>query len=105
MQIIKKRLLAGVLGSLAIGGVMAQSYPSKPIRFIVPFTAGSGTDIIARTIAATQVARGEADGYTVLVHSSGHALNPGHLHHHRLRHAQGSHRHHAAGGLAQCAGQ
>jgi tripartite-type tricarboxylate transporter receptor subunit TctC len=28
------------------------------------------------TIAAAQVARGEADGYTVLVHSSGHALNP-----------------------------
>ena len=75
-------------------------YPTKPIRFIVPFTAGSGTDLIARTvgdvmakslgqpilienkpgaggtIAASQVARGEADGYAVLVHSSGHALNP-----------------------------
>ena len=97
---MRKRLLAGVLGLLAIGSVMAQAYPSKPIRFIVPFTAGSGTDIIARTIgdamsksmgqpilienkpgaggtiAASQVARGEADGYTVLVHSSGHALNP-----------------------------
>ena len=79
---------------------MAQAFPSKPIRFIVPFTAGSGTDIIARTfgdtmskglgqpiiienkpgaggtIAAAQVAKGEADGYTVLIHSSGHALNP-----------------------------
>ena len=97
---MKKTLVAGVLGLLAIGSVMAQSYPSKPIRFIVPFTAGSGTDIIARTIgdamsksmgqpilienkpgaggtiAASQVARGDADGYTVLVHSSGHALNP-----------------------------
>ena len=97
---MKMSLVAGVLGLLAIGSVMAQSYPGKPIRFIVPFTAGSGTDIIARTIgdamsksmgqpilienkpgaggtiAASQVAKGEADGYTVLVHSSGHALNP-----------------------------
>lgn len=95
-----KRFILCVAGLLAVGGVLAQGYPSKPIKFIVPFTAGSGTDIIARTvgdtmsksmgqpilienrpgaggtIAAGQVAKGEADGYTVLVHSSGHALNP-----------------------------
>lgn len=76
-----------------------QGYPGKPIKFIVPFQAGSATDIVARTvgeamsrnlgqpilidnklgaggtIAAAQVARSEPDGYTVLVHSSGHALN------------------------------
>ena len=97
---MKKSLVAGFLGLIAMGSVMAQAYPNKPIRFIVPFTAGSGTDIIARTIgdamsknmgqpilienkpgaggtiAASQVAKGDADGYTVLVHSSGHALNP-----------------------------
>jgi tripartite-type tricarboxylate transporter receptor subunit TctC len=80
--------------------VSAQGYPSKPIHFIVPFTAGSGTDIIARTvgdvmsknlgqpilienkpgaggtIAAAQVAKGEAEGYTVLITASGHALGP-----------------------------
>ncbi len=96
-----KKLILVAAGLLAVGGVLAQAaYPSKPIRFLVPFTAGSGTDLIARTvadtmsksmgqpvvienkpgaggtIAASQVAKGEADGYTVLVHSSGHALNP-----------------------------
>jgi len=95
-----KRPLALLAGLLASAAVLAQAYPSKPIHFIVPFTAGSGTDIIARTvgdtmsrglgqpiiienkpgaggtIAAAQVAKAEADGYTVLIHSSGHALNP-----------------------------
>ena len=93
--------LAVLAAMVANSAALAQAvYPSKPIRFIVPFTAGSGTDIIARTvadtmskglgqpiiidnkpgaggtIAAAQVAKGEADGYTVLIHSSGHALNP-----------------------------
>ena len=91
-------ILAAVVASSA--AVAQATYPTKPIRFIVPFTAGSGTDIIARTvgdsmsksmgqpilienrpgaggtIGAAQVARSEPDGYTVLIHSSGHALNP-----------------------------
>lgn len=95
-----KRFFLLAAGLLAAGCALAQGYPSKPIKFLVPFTAGSGTDLIARsiadtmsksmgqpivienkpgaggTIAAGQVAKGEADGYTVLVHSSGHALNP-----------------------------
>ena len=82
------------------GNGNAQTYPNKTIKFIVPFTVGSATDIVARsvgefmsksmgqsivvenkpgaggTIAAAQVARSEADGYSVLVHSSAHALNP-----------------------------
>ena len=80
--------------------VFAQNYPTKPIKFIVAFTAGSGTDVIARsvgdvmsaslgqqvvienkpgaggTIAANQVAKANPDGYTLLVHSSGHVVNP-----------------------------
>ena len=72
----------------------------KAVTFVVPFTAGSGTDVIARTIAeklgpllgaqividnktgaggtvgAALVAKAPADGYTLLVHSSGHVVNP-----------------------------
>jgi len=95
-----KRFALTVLSALALGSALAQGYPAKPIKFIVPFTAGSATDIVARsvgdamsrsmgqpivienklgaggTIAAAQVAKSEADGYTILVHSSAHALNP-----------------------------
>lgn len=95
-----KRFILLAVSLLVAGSALAQGYPNKPIKFLVPFTAGSGTDLIARsiadtmsksmgqaivienkpgaggTIAAAQVARGEPDGYTVLVHSSGHALNP-----------------------------
>ena len=95
-----KKLLFMLAWLLAGSAVLAQGYPAKPIRFVVPFSAGSATDIVARTvgeamsksmgqsitidnrlgaggtIAAAQVARSDPDGYTVLVHSSGHALNP-----------------------------
>jgi tripartite-type tricarboxylate transporter receptor subunit TctC len=101
---VRTALAAGLLVTLGmglgLGSAQAQTYPSKPIRFIVPFSAGSATDIVARTvgeamarsmgqqvvvdnrvgaggtIAAGLVARSEPDGYTVLVHSSGHVLNP-----------------------------
>jgi tripartite-type tricarboxylate transporter receptor subunit TctC len=82
--------------------VLAQSeWPrGQPIRFVVPFTAGSGTDIVARllaeklgptlatsivvdnragaggTLGAALVAKAPADGYTLLVHSAGHLVNP-----------------------------
>ena len=98
--LVSVMLGAGLTVGLGSTSVQAQTYPSKPIRFFVPFTAGSGTDIVARTvgdamgkglgqpilienhpgaggtIAASQVAHSEPDGYTVLIHSSGHALNP-----------------------------
>ena len=46
------------------GGVQAQAYPAKPVRFIVPFTAGSATDSVARLVGAHVT---EATGQTVLV--------------------------------------
>jgi len=79
---------------------LAQGYPNKPVHVIVPFTAGSATDILARTIGqklseswgqpvvvdnrpgaggtigAGVVAKSPADGYTLLVHSAAHAYNP-----------------------------
>ena len=96
-----KRILVALAATLVAGSAMAQSaWPSKPIRMVVPFTAGSVTDIVGRTIAesmgkslgqpviienkpgaggtigAAQVAKSDPDGHTILVHSSGHALNP-----------------------------
>jgi len=78
----------------------AQAWPTKPVKIIVPFTAGSATDILARTfgqklselwgqpvvienhpgaggtIGTGIVANAPADGYTLLVHSAAYAVNP-----------------------------
>src|SRR5436309_6392833 len=77
-----------------------QGYPNKPVHAVVPFTAGSATDILARTfgqklsemwsqpvvvdnrpgaggtIGAAVVAKSAPDGYTLLVHSAAQAYNP-----------------------------
>ncbi len=78
----------------------AQSWPTKPLRAVVPFAAGSSTDIIPRvvldqlsqqlgqtivvenrtgaggTIGAAFVAKSDPDGYTILASGSAHTISP-----------------------------
>ena len=89
------------LASLTPLAALAQgAYPTKPIRVVVPFAAGSTTDIIARaiadkmgaglgqpmvienrggasgTIGQAMVAQAAPDGYTLMIHSSSHTVSP-----------------------------
>ena len=54
MRAARRTFVLAALSAAAMGfgGVQAADYPSKPIRLVVPFTAGSGTDLIARVISA-----------------------------------------------------
>jgi tripartite-type tricarboxylate transporter receptor subunit TctC len=99
--LLRRHLLAAGAAALLPVAAWAQgAYPNKPIRVIVPFAAGSTTDIIARaisdkmaaslgqqllvenragasgTIGQTAVATAAPDGYTIMVHSSSHTVSP-----------------------------
>lgn len=99
MMLSKRRAALGLLAVLPFVGfaplAQAQAYPSKSIRWVVPYPAGGGSDFLARTIAqqlstqvgqpivvdnkaggntaiaAAEVARSAADGYTVLSADNG----------------------------------
>jgi tripartite-type tricarboxylate transporter receptor subunit TctC len=101
---LNRRAVAASIASLAFLSPLASlaqaGYPNKPIRVIVPFAAGSTTDIIARaiadkmsqsmgqqlvidnrggasgTIGQAAVAQAAPDGYTIMIHSSSHTVSP-----------------------------
>jgi tripartite-type tricarboxylate transporter receptor subunit TctC len=95
------RLAALFAAALWFAAAAAQpAWPTKAVRIVVPFTAGSATDILARTygqklseywgqsvivdnrpgaggtIGTAIVAKSPGDGYTLLVHSAAYAVNP-----------------------------
>ena len=104
MQNFRSAVVRGLaLGWLALhcAAAPAQTYPTKPIRVVVPFAAGSGTDVMTRvlmedvhkglgatividnkpgangSVAAEIVSRAPPDGYTLLLGtSSAHSANP-----------------------------
>jgi len=91
---------AALVLAWAAGADAQAPYPDKPVRLVVPFPAGSGTDIVGRllaqelstawnqaviidnrpgasTIVGTEiVAKAPPDGYTMIMASNNHAINP-----------------------------
>jgi len=94
-----RSLVCAAMSCLLAASFQAQPYPSKPVRVVVPYPPGGPTDIVARVlfqqvaestgqqfvidnragaggnIGAEHVAKSPADGYTVLIGTTAHAIN------------------------------
>lgn len=99
-KVLKTTTAIGLLCFGTATTASAQAWPNKQITFVVPFTAGSATDIMARviseklgprlgqtvvvdnrvgaggTIGTAAVAKAAPDGYTFVIVSTGHVVNP-----------------------------
>lgn len=95
------RVLAAAASALALVHALAQDFPSRPIRWIVPYAAGGASDLLARTLAerlaaqlqarvvvdnrpggggnigSEMAARSAPDGYTLLQFTDGNTISPG----------------------------
>jgi tripartite-type tricarboxylate transporter receptor subunit TctC len=100
MQLSRRFLIVLAAGAVTVGTLHAQAWPSKPLRLVVPFPAGGGTDLISREVAnklansgytiivdnkpgsggnigVDAAAKAQADGYTfVMGQTSNLAINP-----------------------------
>jgi tripartite-type tricarboxylate transporter receptor subunit TctC len=94
------RLLTLAALALVAGQALAQGFPNKPVHVVISFTPGSSTDIVGRvvvqklseiwgqpivpenragaggSIGSAIVAKAAPDGYTLLINSNAHAVNP-----------------------------
>jgi tripartite-type tricarboxylate transporter receptor subunit TctC len=92
--------LLAISSMTLVGPAFGQNYPNRPVRIVVPYPPGGGTDILARTLAqkltellgqpvvvdnragangiigTDQAAKAKPDGYTVLIAIATHAINP-----------------------------
>ena len=98
-----RRCAAVLLAALSLAAslpLQAQTYPAKPVRLLIPWPPGGANDVVGRivaqrlteqlgqqvivenrggasgTIGSDLVAKGPADGYTIMVHSATHVANP-----------------------------
>lgn len=100
MKVIARSLLLGSLLAVSVSAGFAQTYPSKPVKLIVPFAPGGFTDVVARIlgqklstamgqqfvienkpgagsiIGTDFVAKSAPDGYTLVMVSTTHVISP-----------------------------